>query len=52
MPRIIRGSSLDKLLKAWGLQFDTAKVVADRTFKMELGEPGDETRQKPVWLMW
>ena len=23
------GSSLDKLLKAWGIQFDTAKVVAD-----------------------
>jgi ABC-type uncharacterized transport system involved in gliding motility auxiliary subunit len=45
------GSSLDKLLKAWGLQFDTAKVVADRTFKMELGEAGDTTKEKPVWLM-
>jgi ABC-type uncharacterized transport system involved in gliding motility auxiliary subunit len=22
-------SSLDKLLKAWGIQFDTGKVVAD-----------------------
>jgi ABC-type uncharacterized transport system involved in gliding motility auxiliary subunit len=32
-----KGSSLDKLLKAWGLQFDTSKVVADRTFKVRLG---------------
>ncbi|HLP78702.1 MAG TPA: GldG family protein, partial [Candidatus Paceibacterota bacterium] len=45
------GSSLDKLIKAWGLQFDTSKVVADRTFKMELGEQGDQTQQRPAWLM-
>jgi ABC-type uncharacterized transport system involved in gliding motility auxiliary subunit len=32
------GSSLDKLLKAWGLSFDTSKVVADLNFKMEIGE--------------
>ncbi|HZL42284.1 MAG TPA: Gldg family protein [Verrucomicrobiae bacterium] len=44
------GSSLDKLLKAWGLQFDTSKVVADRTFKMELGEQGDTSQQRPAWL--
>jgi ABC-type uncharacterized transport system involved in gliding motility auxiliary subunit len=44
------GSSLDKLLKTWGLQFDTTKVVADRTFTMNLGEAGDTTQQKPVWL--
>ena len=44
------GSSLDKLLKAWGLQFDTAKVVADRTFRMELGEAGDTSKQRPAWL--
>jgi ABC-type uncharacterized transport system involved in gliding motility auxiliary subunit len=44
------GSSLDKLLKAWGLQFDTTKVVADRNFKMVLGEEGDTSQQKPVWL--
>jgi ABC-type uncharacterized transport system involved in gliding motility auxiliary subunit len=31
------GSSLEKLLKAWGLAFDTAKVVADMNFKMQLG---------------
>jgi ABC-type uncharacterized transport system involved in gliding motility auxiliary subunit len=38
-------SSLDKLLKAWGLQFDTGKVVADLNFKMQLqgrdGQPSD-----------
>jgi len=44
------GSSLDKLLKAWGVQFDTSKVVADRTFKIEQGEPGDPNGQRPVWL--
>jgi ABC-type uncharacterized transport system involved in gliding motility auxiliary subunit len=44
------GSSLDKLLKAWGLQFDSAKVVADRTFRMELGEAGDTSQQRPAWL--
>ncbi|HXT09984.1 MAG TPA: GldG family protein [Candidatus Angelobacter sp.] len=44
------GSSLDKLLKAWGLQFDTTKVVADRTFTMNLGEEGDTSQEHPVWL--
>ncbi len=44
------GSSLDKLLKAWGLQFDTAKVVADRNFAMNLGEAGDTAQEHPVWL--
>jgi ABC-type uncharacterized transport system involved in gliding motility auxiliary subunit len=44
------GSSLDKLLKAWGIQFDTTKVVADRNFAMNLGEEGDTTQQHPTWL--
>ena len=39
------GSSLDKLLKAWGLQFDTAKVVADMNFLSQIpgrdGQPSD-----------
>jgi ABC-type uncharacterized transport system involved in gliding motility auxiliary subunit len=30
------GSSLDKLLKAWGIQFDTGKAVADLKYKMQL----------------
>jgi len=33
------GSSLDKLLKAWGLSFDTAKVVADAKFMLPVGGP-------------
>src|SRR5579862_4747877 len=44
------GSSLDKLLKAWGLQFDTSKVVADRTYMINTGEEGDTANQHPVWL--
>ncbi|HKI70500.1 MAG TPA: GldG family protein, partial [Verrucomicrobiae bacterium] len=31
------GSSLPDLLKAWGLHFDTSKVVADMNFKMRMG---------------
>ncbi|MGN6552478.1 MAG: GldG family protein, partial [Verrucomicrobiota bacterium] len=45
------GSSLDKLLKAWGLQFDTSKVVADRNFKMQLGGEGGAAQDRPAWLM-
>ncbi len=30
------GSSMPKLLKAWGLDFDTAKVVADQQFMRQL----------------
>jgi ABC-type uncharacterized transport system involved in gliding motility auxiliary subunit len=44
------GSSLDKLLKTWGLQFDTSKVVADREFTMNVGDQGDTAQQRPVWL--
>ena len=44
------GSSMDKLLKAWGLQFDTSKVVADRTFMMNFGEAGDTSQEHPAWL--
>jgi ABC-type uncharacterized transport system involved in gliding motility auxiliary subunit len=33
------GSSLDKLLKAWGISLDTAKVVADMNFKMQGRRP-------------
>jgi len=44
------GSSLPKLLNAWGLQFDTGKVVADRTFAINTGEEGDTSQQRPVWL--
>jgi gliding motility-associatede transport system auxiliary component len=33
------GSTLDKLLKAWGLSFDTTKVVADMNFKCQGRRP-------------
>jgi len=44
------GSSLDKLLKAWGLQFDTGKVVADLKYKMELRGRNNEPQEAPAWL--
>jgi len=42
--------SLDKLLKAWGLQFDTSKVVADLNFKMQLRGPDGQPEEAPAWL--
>jgi ABC-type uncharacterized transport system involved in gliding motility auxiliary subunit len=40
------GSSLDKLITAWGLHFDSSKIVADLNYKMKLmgrnGQPSDE----------
>ena len=44
------GSSLDKLLKAWGIQFDTSKVVADLKFKMQLRGRAGEPQEAPAWL--
>jgi ABC-type uncharacterized transport system involved in gliding motility auxiliary subunit len=44
------GSSLDKLLKAWGLQFDTSKVVADLKYKMQLRGRTGEPQDAPAWL--
>ena len=44
------GSSLDKLLKAWGIQFDTAKVVADLKYKMQLRGRNGEPQDAPAWL--
>jgi ABC-type uncharacterized transport system involved in gliding motility auxiliary subunit len=43
-------SSLDKLLKAWGLQFDPGKVVADLNFKMQLRGPNGQPMEAPAWL--
>jgi len=43
-------SSLDKLLKAWGLQFDTGKVVADLNFKMQLGGRNGQPTEAPAFL--
>jgi ABC-type uncharacterized transport system involved in gliding motility auxiliary subunit len=44
------GSSLDKLLKAWGIQFDTGKVVADLKYKMQLRGRNGEAQEAPAWL--
>ena len=43
-------ASLDKLLKAWGIQFDTSKVVADLDFKMELDNGNGQPLENPAWL--
>lgn len=43
-------ASLDKLLSAWGIQFDTSKVVADLDFKMELEGDNGQTIENPAWL--
>jgi len=43
-------ASLDKLLKAWGIQFDTSKVIADLDFKMELGNQSGQSEDAPAWL--
>lgn len=42
------GSSLDKLLKAWGLAFDTSKVVADMNYKMQLAGRGGQPQDAPA----
>src|SRR5215471_17751077 len=44
------GSSLPKLLQAWGLQFDTAKVLADLTFKMQVGGRNNRAVDAPAFL--
>ena len=43
-------ATLDKLLKAWGIQFDTSKVVADLDFKMELENDNGQSVENPAWL--
>jgi ABC-type uncharacterized transport system involved in gliding motility auxiliary subunit len=42
------GSSLDKLVKGWGLSFDTTKVVADMNFKMQLGGRNGQPQDAPA----
>jgi gliding motility-associatede transport system auxiliary component len=44
------GSSLDKLLKAWGISFDTSKVVADMNFKMRIGGRNGQPQEAPAAL--
>ena len=44
------GSSLDKLLKAWGIQFENSKVVADMNYQLEVGGGNSPASQRPTWL--
>jgi ABC-type uncharacterized transport system involved in gliding motility auxiliary subunit len=44
------GSSLDTLLKAWGLSFDTAKAVADMRYKMKVNGGDGRPQEAPAFL--
>lgn len=44
------GSTLDKLLKAWGVSFESTKVVADMNFQMEVGGRDGQPSRRPAWL--
>lgn len=44
------GSSMPKLLKAWGYEFDTAKVVADLRFMRQLGGRDGRPQLVPSFL--
>jgi ABC-type uncharacterized transport system involved in gliding motility auxiliary subunit len=45
-----QGSSLDKLLKAWGLQFDSTKVVADVNFMLQMRGRDGQPTDAPAFL--
>ena len=44
------GSNAEKLLKAWGLEFDSNKVIADTTFKTMLRRGNGGASPEPTWL--
>ena len=51
MPAMPGGASnLDKLLKAWGLTFETTKVVADMNYARKLQTRGNQTEIVPTLL--
>ena len=43
-------STLEPLLKAWGIQFDTTKVVADLDFQLKIRGPSGDPMDAPTWL--
>ena len=43
-------STLDKLLEAWGVHFDTSKVVADLNFKMQIADQNGQAADAPAFL--
>ena len=44
------GSNLEKLLKAWGVEFDSNKVVADMVYKTQMGGRGSAPQTFPTVL--
>jgi ABC-type uncharacterized transport system involved in gliding motility auxiliary subunit len=44
------GSNLDKLLKAWGITFETGKVVADMKYMLQVGGRNGQPTQAPAIL--
>lgn len=44
------GSSLDKLLKAWGINFDQGKVAADLNYKLRIMGQNNQPADAPAFL--
>jgi ABC-type uncharacterized transport system involved in gliding motility auxiliary subunit len=44
------GSNLEKLLTAWGLKYDTSKVVADLNFKLQFVGQRNQPQEAPAFL--
>jgi ABC-type uncharacterized transport system involved in gliding motility auxiliary subunit len=44
------GATMDKLLKAWGVEFDMGKVVSDATYKTMLGGRDGQPQENPTVL--
>lgn len=44
------GSNLDKLTKAWGIEFESGKVVADMVYKTQMGGRGQQPQTIPSIL--
>jgi len=44
------GSNLDKLLKTWGLTFESGKVVADMRYKLQVGGRNGQPSEAPAIL--
>lgn len=44
------GSTLDKLLAAWGLGFDKTKSVLDMDLKLQIGGQNGQPTDAPTWL--
>ncbi len=43
-------STLSKLFEAWGVHFDTSKVVADLNFKMQVADQNGQPADAPAFL--